>query len=363
MQCASSIMPTPAKLQHEVAEASPSKAVEELRRASGGAIGGPAHPSAVGAREIESLTIDEVSLLLQHLNLGKYVAPLRDLPMTGADLALCNEEDLKEAGVSFRPHRTRLHDAVQELKKTGVGPELLAVAPSGALAAAAPATYTRTSNDDECSFNMILADKIRECTDLRLPSLQDLRRERPDWVVAHTITRQAACDGSLVQEYCVISHRWETPTEPDTHGAQLKAIRAFLRAHPRIKYLWIDFSCMPQGERTPEEKLEFAAMLPHVNLLCKSLEPCGQAVIPDVRRGELLISMCSMSPFTDLGGTVLLLVDLSYLARFVSRSQIGSNLTYSDEHLLSSYALSRAITTASSIHVLRSGHSLRHGSP
>ena len=226
-------MPTPRQLAQEVCAASPSKSVEALRS---GSIGGPSHPAREETRKLESLSPDEVSKLLQHLNLEAYVMPLRALPMTGADLAESNVDDLKDAGVSFRPHRTRLFEAVQELKSTGVGSELLASSSAATVPAAA---YTRTATDDACSFNFLLADKIRGSRDERLPSLQHLRRDRPDWLVAHTITRQAACDGSLVQEYCVISHRWETPTEPDTLGEQLKAIRAFLDKHHRIRFLWI----------------------------------------------------------------------------------------------------------------------------
>ena len=274
-------MPSPAKLTLDVSAASPSKAVDTLR----GSVGGPVHPNPE-LRSLASLTPDEVSLLLRQLNLETYAKVLRALPMTGADLAESTVDDLQVAGVTFRPHRLRLFAAVEELKRTGVGPELLGSSQAAASEAEAmAATYTRTSTDDECSFNFVLADKLRACEDERLPSLQALRRERPDWVVAHTITRQAACERSLVHEYCVVSHRWESPTEPDTQGEQLKAIKAYLIRNPSIKYLWCDFYCMPQGTRTPPEKLEFDAMLPHVNLLY-------------------------------LGLSVLLLVDLSYLSRF-----------------------------------------------
>ena len=67
--------------------------------------------------------------------------------------------------------------------------------------------------------------------------------------------------------------------------AQAKELRAFLETSPQIKYVWYDFACMPQGDRSPEDKEIFSSTLPHVNILY-------------------------------LGATCLLLVDISYLSRF-----------------------------------------------
>ena len=62
-----------------------------------------------------------------------------------------------------------------------------------------------------------------------------------------------------------VSHRWETPDEPDTKGAQLAAIKRYLTDHPEVEYVWFDFTCMPQKPRTPEEEDEFVKMLSNVN--------------------------------------------------------------------------------------------------
>ena len=43
---------------------------------------------------------------------------------------------------------------------------------------------------------------------------------------------------------------------------RLKAIKAYLEAHPDIEWVWFDYSSMPQGDdRTPKEKAEFDLML------------------------------------------------------------------------------------------------------
>ena len=65
-------------------------------------------------------------------------------------------------------------------------------------------------------------------------------------------------------------HRWEDWATPDETGAQLAALKAHLRAHPDVQYIWFDYACMPQrssgcpadkDDRTPAEKAEFDLML------------------------------------------------------------------------------------------------------
>jgi hypothetical protein len=51
----------------------------------------------------------------------------------------------------------------------------------------------------------------------------------------------------------------------DADGEQLKAIKAYLEAHPDIEWVWYAYSSMPQkredgiDDRTPEEKAEYTA--------------------------------------------------------------------------------------------------------
>jgi len=134
------------------------------------------------------------------------------------------------------------------------------------------------------AFTFVLAQKLRD-TDIVLGSCQDLRRERPDWLVCRELTLAGACCTEYADEVLVVSHRWETPTQPDVKGTQLKAIREHLLQNPSINLVWYDFWCLPQGERTDAETTEFSAALPQINLLF-------------------------------LGCRVLLLVDLSYISRF-----------------------------------------------
>lgn len=67
--------------------------------------------------------------------------------------------------------------------------------------------------------------------------------------------------------------RWELPGKPDVDGEQLDSIKEHLEQNPHVKWVWYDYSCMPQQDyneylksggaetRTLEEKAEFNLML------------------------------------------------------------------------------------------------------
>ena len=83
-----------------------------------------------------------------------------------------------------------------------------------------------------------------------------------------TAAEKVANGTELVQikDILFVSHRWEEPGRPDVDGEQLKAIQAYLEVHPEIKWVWFDYSSMPQkiggiDTRTLKEKAEFQLML------------------------------------------------------------------------------------------------------
>ena len=83
-----------------------------------------------------------------------------------------------------------------------------------------------------------------------------------------------------------MSHRWDTPTNPDPSGEQMAALRTFLLdERPEVRWVFYDYSSLPQGERTAEERHLFKMILPNINLLY-------------------------------LGASVLVLMDRSYIGRF-----------------------------------------------
>jgi len=69
-----------------------------------------------------------------------------------------------------------------------------------------------------------------------------------------------------IKDILVVSHRWEENGRPDVNGAQLQAIKEYLKEHPEIKWVWFDYSSMPQkigriDTRSKEERAEFQLML------------------------------------------------------------------------------------------------------
>jgi len=128
-----------------------------------------------------------------------------------------------------------------------------------------PELVDETTVTDTCTmFWFLVADKVRESGDVRLLKMQDLLRERPDWLERRPVSPLDACTRRLIGDHVAVSHRWEDDQEPDAEGAQMVAIKSFLLQRPRVKYLWVDYSCMPQHPRTPPEQRAFDALLPNV---------------------------------------------------------------------------------------------------
>ena len=119
-----------------------------------------------------------------------------------------------------------------------------------------------------CMFHFVKTAELLADGDLvRLPSLNELRLTRPHWLETRLINFADACLGAYTHSIVAVSHRWDSVSEPDPTGEQLRAVRAYLVSNPRIELLFYDFSSMPQRERLPHEHLEFSRMLPNINLL------------------------------------------------------------------------------------------------
>ena len=73
--------------------------------------------------------------------------------------------------------------------------------------------------------------------------------------------------GEYVSDVLTQSYRWRTKDDPDPDGEQLAAVRKHVREHPEIKYVFIDFPCLPQGERDGKDKIAFFTQLPNMYLL------------------------------------------------------------------------------------------------
>ena len=139
-------------------------------------------------------------------------------------------------------------------------------------------------NAKSCRFHVLLASELRKEGS---PSLCGVRHQQinTSWFYTMEVTMQGVMQALDVGKTLVVSHRWCAKDRPDAEGLQEQLIKEYLREHRSIEYVWYDYWCMPQLERSEAEEVSFAAMLRSVNLLY-------------------------------LGGTVLVLLDEEYLKRF-----------------------------------------------
>ena len=94
------------------------------------------------------------------------------------------------------------------------------------------------------------------------PHPQELQRLHPGMLVQKRISFSDVLSGKLVSEgVCTTSHRWLHADHPDRDGLQLKAIKAHIAKNPRLRLVWYDHWCMPQGEKTEAERSDFTSML------------------------------------------------------------------------------------------------------
>ena len=122
-----------------------------------------------------------------------------------------------------------------------------------------------------CDYWWLDADRLRALTpdELQrgLPDFKTLRAGSQSYtdlgLTKKSIIPAAACRHKL-RNRLVCSHRWETMTNPDPTGQQLREVVAYLRRNPGIQYVWIDFPCMPQYPRSKDEDAHFKEMLEYI---------------------------------------------------------------------------------------------------
>ena len=122
---------------------------------------------------------------------------------------------------------------------------------------------------DACEFYFLKASTVaalKPGSGERMPFFDEELLEKRE------LTLERALDRLDVSDIVAVSHRWETEAVPDTEGEQLRRIQEYLIEHPNIKYVWFDYSCMPQkpangASRSNYHQQLFDRMLPCVNLI------------------------------------------------------------------------------------------------
>ena len=98
----------------------------------------------------------------------------------------------------------------------------------------------RAKSNEECPFWFLRAEHLREGHLTAFVTMQELRRNHPDWLVQHRVTFADGCiKGSLRRTMLAVSHRWERGEHPDPESVQLDALCEYLRAEPEIELVWI----------------------------------------------------------------------------------------------------------------------------
>merc|ERR1712136_252820 len=117
------------------------------------------------------------------------------------------------------------------------------------------------------TFFFVLASKLKSSTGPLLP-FQDL--QETDWLVKSRVSMRDVVEGSM-RSAAAVSHVWLTREHPDPEGEQAEVIREFLHKRPEIEKVWIDWCCLPQGNKSEAEKAFFSQSLEVVNLVYLAL--------------------------------------------------------------------------------------------
>ena len=78
----------------------------------------------------------------------------------------------------------------------------------------------------------------------------------------------------VLAEYLIISHRWVRADDADPTGKQYEAIKQYVGTHTKVKKIWADVCCLPQGHRNRAEQEYFRSTLQNVNILYVGFTVC-----------------------------------------------------------------------------------------
>lgn len=169
---------------------------------------------------------------------------------------LIKHKDIKENGLSNPERVAALLEANPDLAPAKTAFELLSDRFSEK-----EAEYVFESGHE---FWFVDAKKIKESHG-PLPKHQDMKRQR-GWLRAVRIGIHECM--TFVLTYCAaLSYTWNRPDDPDPDGSVANVLRAWLREHPNILFVWIDWCSLPQAQRTVAEKAEFKKGLSYVNIV------------------------------------------------------------------------------------------------
>lgn len=96
-------------------------------------------------------------------------------------------------------------------------------------------------NEKAPSFYFISAKDVLVHKSKALPRMQTLRDAGLLKRFAIPLASAFLGEG-VIKSILFVSHRWESPSQPDTKGVQLEAIKAHLKTHPEIEWVWFEYA-------------------------------------------------------------------------------------------------------------------------
>ena len=79
------------------------------------------------------------------------------------------------------------------------------------------------------------------------------------------------CPTNFIHAYACIfslnSLAKQDPNDADNQSAKLKVLQQMLREHPHIRGVWMDYLCVPQGQKDAQEQDFFQFTLDNIKML------------------------------------------------------------------------------------------------
>jgi hypothetical protein len=92
-----------------------------------------------------------------------------------------------------------------------------------------------------------------------MPVFQELRKR--GHLKCYAFNRLEVLHGFL-ERVLAVSYPWASPGSPDPDSGRLQEVANVFNENPKLQFMWMDWSCLPQGEaRTEIEKLYFKYFL------------------------------------------------------------------------------------------------------
>jgi hypothetical protein len=93
-------------------------------------------------------------------------------------------------------------------------------------------------NGTACEFYFMRTKSLLDREGSSLPRFQDVAKDA-DAMVPLYLTSIECCQHLFREKVLVVSHRWDSPEQPDPSGKQLQALKKKVRANPQYDYVWI----------------------------------------------------------------------------------------------------------------------------